>query len=326
MSDNVTRRRALAAMGAAGITGLAGCTGGTSGSSSDASGTVKVGVFQPVSGDLKYYGSQALWGFYSGLAHKADTDPIGDASTGKKTVEADGVTYELIVRDSKFSADKAQTVATNLVNDEDVDILFGGTSSGAAKRVINTVVKQTDTPYIAGPAASASITSSSKTCNANVFRASENTAMDARSGGTYVAKQTDVSKVYLFGADYSFGKAVVNNYQTVLENQGVEIVGKKFVPRGYSKWDGLLQNAEDAGAEGIVAGFTVATLPALFTSFLNGDYSYRIFGGLATKITNTVVGSILQKVLGKPLTKEKLANAQLGPFTTRYHWNQYDND
>jgi branched-chain amino acid transport system substrate-binding protein len=326
MSDHVTRRRALAAMGAAGITGLAGCTGGGTGSSEDASGTVKVGVFQPVSGDLKYYGSQALWGFYSGLAHKADTDPIGDASTGTKTVETDDVTYELVVRDSEFSADKAQTVATNLVKDEDVDVLFGCASSGAAKRVVDTVVQQTDTPYIAGPAASASLTSSSDTCNGNVFRASENTAMDARSGGTYVAKQTDVSKVYLFGADYSFGKAVVNNYETVLKNQGVEIVGKKFVPRGYSKWDGLLENAEEAGAEGIVGGFTVATLPKLFTAFLQGDYSYRLFGGFATRITNAVVGSILQKVLGKPLTPEKLSGVKAGPFTTRYHWNQYDNE
>jgi branched-chain amino acid transport system substrate-binding protein len=358
MSDDVTRRAALAAMGAAGVAGLAGCSSGgggsgdestdtpsptesgggsedtptpteqatTAGSAGNASGTVKIGILQPVSGDLKYYGSQSLWGFYSGLAHKADTDPIGDASTGTKTVEAGDVTYELVVRDSKFSADTAQSVATTLVTDEEVDVLFGCASSGAATRVINTVVQQAGTPYLAGPAASASITSSSDTCNERVFRASENTAMDARSGGTYVARETDVSKVYLFGADYSFGRAVVNNYKTVLQNEGVEIVGEKFVPRGYSKWDGLLTNAEEADAEGIVGGFTVATLPNLFTAFLQGDYSYRLFGGFATRITNAVVGQILQKVFGKPLTEEKLEGVKAGPFTTRYHWNQYDNE
>ena len=333
-------------MGAAGVAGIAGCAGGgggatetgggdtqtatqsgtTAGESGDASGTVKVGVFQPVSGDLKYYGSQALWGFYSGLAHKTETDPIGDASTGEKTVEHGDVTYELVVRDSKFSADEAQTVATNLVTDEEVDVLFGAASSGAARRVIDTVVKQADVPYLAGPAASASLTASAESCDERVFRASENTAMDARSGGTYVAQETDISKVYLFGADYSFGRAVVDNYRTVLENQGVEIVGEKFVPRGYSKWDGLLSNAEEADAEGIVGGFTVSTLPNLFTAFLQGDYSYRLFGGFATRITNAVVGQILQKVFGKPLTQEKLEGVKAGPFTTRYHWNQYDNE
>jgi branched-chain amino acid transport system substrate-binding protein len=187
------------------------------------------------------------------------------------------------------------------------------------------VVSQAGVPFMVGPAASADITATD-TCSDLVFRASENTAMDARSGGKYVAQETDVSTVYLFGADYSFGRAVVNNYEAVLENEGVEIVGKKFVPQGYTEWDGLLQNATDAGAEGIVGGFTVATLPALFTSYLNGDYDYRVFGGFATEITTSIVGQTLQKVLGKPLTKEKLEGQKFGPFTTRYHWNQYDND
>ncbi|MFB6359938.1 MAG: ABC transporter substrate-binding protein [Halobacteriales archaeon] len=329
-------------MGTAGIVGLAGCTGGnqtpTEGAGDETettptptptpagpSGTVKIGILQPVSGDLQYYGQQSAWGFFAGLAHKSDTDPIGDASTGTKTVSMGDVEYELLVRDTKFNADTAQTLATDLVQEEEVDLLFGPTSSGAAQQIINTVIKPTSVPLMVGPAASAGITSSSETCGPNVFRASENTAMDARSGGKYVARETDVSKVYLFGADYSFGKAVVNNYRAVLEEEGVEIVGQKFVPRGYSEWTGLLDQAQEAGAEGIVGGFTVATLPQLFTTFLNGDYDYRVFGGFATNITNTILGNTLTKVLGEPLTREKIADAKLGPFTTRYHWNQYDN-
>ncbi|WP_205410976.1 ABC transporter substrate-binding protein [Halorussus rarus] len=351
MDDSVSRRRWLAALGATGAAGFAGCVGGDGGQNtttesaggdtteggmnetttktttqSNASGTVKIGVLQPTSGDIKYYGQQALWGFYSGLAYKGDTDPIQGSSTGTKTVSVGDVDYELVVRDTGFAADQAQTLATDLVQNEEVDMLFGCASSGAANRVIKTVVKQAQIPYMVGPAASAAITSSSETCGNLVFRASENTAMDARSGGKYVANQTDVSKVFLFGADYSFGQAVVNNYEQVLEAEGVEIVGKKFVPPGHSEWKGLLDNAQSAGAEGIVGGFTVNTLPKLFTAFLNGNYDYRVFGGFATRITNAVVGQTLQKALGKPLTKEKIQSANMGPFTTRYHWNQYDND
>ena len=353
MSHRITRRRALSGIGTAGLAGLAGCAGGdgngggetttttdnmddttqttTTQEQQDVSGTVKIGVLQPISGDLQYYGLQALWGFLSGLAYKAQadsgtTEPPSEVSTGTTTMTVGDVDYELHIRDTQFSQDKAQSLATDLVTNEKVDMLFGCTSSGSATRVIKTVATQANVPIMVGPAASADITANSETCNNIVFRASENTAMDARSGGKYVAQETDVSKVYLFGADYSFGKAVVNNYQTVLENEGVEIVGKKFVPRGYKEWDGLLQNAADAGAEGIVGGFTVATLPALFTSYLNGDYDYRVFGGFATEITNTIVGQTLQKSLGKPLTKEKLKGTKLGPFTTRYHWNQYDNE
>jgi branched-chain amino acid transport system substrate-binding protein len=354
-ANDITRRQAVAALGGAGAVGLAGCTGGsgngsngngsggangsggggsgdgnTSGSGGSsgnggASGTVKIGVLQPLTGDLKYYGQQALWGFYEGLNHKSDEGFTADAKTGTKTATVGGVEYELLVRDTQLKADRAQSLATDLVQNESVDMLFGCSSSSAASRVATTVTKQAQVPTMIGPAASADITANSETCSENLFRASENTAMDARSGGKYVADNSDVSKVYLFGADYSFGKAVVNNYKTVLESEGVEIVGEKFVPQGYSEWQGLLDNAQSAGAEGIVAGFTVATLPNLFTTYLNGDYDFRVFGGFATQITVGVIGQTLQKVLGKPLTKEKLQGTKLGPFTTRYHWNQYDN-
>ncbi|UIP01342.1 ABC transporter substrate-binding protein (plasmid) [Halobaculum sp. CBA1158] len=351
MSKRITRRRTLAALGASGIAALAGCSGGgdgtetegstdtqadteasddmegtTTGGSGGASGTVKIGVMQPISGDLQYYGQQALWGFSSGLAYKAGASPSVEAETGSQTVTVGDVDYELLIRDSQFSADTAQSLATNLVTNEDVDMLFGCASSGAANRVSETVAKQAGVPYMIGPAASASSTAESATCGEQIFRASENTAMDARSGGRYVARESDVSRVFLFGADYSFGRAVVNNYEAVLEAEGVEIVGKRFVPQGYSEWEGLLDNAAEAGAEGIVGGFTVATLPNLFTSYLNGDYDYTVFGGFATEITNNVVGGLLQNQLGEPLTEEKLAGAGIGPFTTRYHWNQYDNE
>ena len=301
-----------------------GTTTGTPGAS--VSGTLKIGVLQPVSGDLQYYGQQALWGFYSGLGYKGDASSLPDASTGTKTMSVGDLDVEMVVRDTKFEASTAQQLATDLVTSDEVDLLFGCTSSGAATQVINTVTKQAGVPTMIGPAASANITASSETCTDVVFRASENTSMDARSGGKYVAENSDVSKVYLFGADYSFGKAVVNNYKTVLQDNGVDIVGEKFVPQGYSEWKPLLDRAADAGAEGIVGGFTVATLPALFTAVLNGNYDFRVFGGFATQITTQVVGQTMQKVLGKPLTAKKIENSNLGPFTSRYHWNQYDND
>jgi branched-chain amino acid transport system substrate-binding protein len=202
-------------------------------------------------------------------------------------------------------------------------MLFGVTSSGVAEQLISTVVKQANIPYVAGPAASTTITSEEQYCGDMIFRANENTAMDARTGGKYVAQNTDIDKVYMMGADYSFGKSVVANYASVLEAEGIEIVGRRFVPRGHKDFDGLFQQAVDADAQGVVGGFTVQTLPNFMTTAAN--YDVRIFGGFATRITNNVVGSTLQQLLGTPLTAEKIKNNKIGPFTTRYHWNQYDN-
>ena len=360
MERHTTRRRVIAALASGGVAALAGCAGGDGGGTDTptdggteggamtdggteggagttegattgtagggVSGSMKIGVLQPVSGDLQYYGQQALWGFFSGLGYKGDASSLPDASTGTKTMSVGDLDVEMVVRDTQFQAATAQELATDLVTSEEVDMLFGCASSGAATRVVNSVTKQSGVPTMIGPAASADVTASSETCTDLVFRASENTAMDARSGGQYVAENSDVSSVYLFGADYSFGRAVVNNYRNVLEANGVEIVGERFVPQGYSEWAPLLDNAADAGAEGIVGGFTVSTLPALFTAVLQGDYDFHVFGGFATQITTNVIGGTMQNVLGEPLTAEKIQNSNLGPFTSRYHWNQYDND
>jgi len=340
MARKPTRRQWLksaAAAGTASALSLAGCTsdengdgdgGGGGGGGTDTSGdaTFKIGVLQPLSGDVQYYGQQSLWGFLSGLAYKHDQDPLDVSTTGEQTIETDEVTYELIVEDSEFSPDRAQTVTEDLVLDEEVDMLFGVASSDGARRVVETVVLEAGVPYVAGPAASAALTGNGELCNEMVFRASENTAMDARSGGRYVARETDVERVYLMAADYSFGRAVAQNYRSVLEDEGIEIVGERYVPRGHDEFAGLYQNAVDADADAVVGGFTVVTLPNFLDEGLSGDYGLRMFGGFATEISTAAIGGVAQRVLGEPLTEEKIRDAQLGPFTTRYHWNQYDND
>jgi len=336
MQDDTTRRRYLrgtAAVGTAGIAGLAGCAGDgettasndENGASGSAEGTLSVGVMQPVTGDLQYYGQQALWGFLSGLAYKLDQDPIDTGTTGTETIDAGEWDIELHIEDTEFSPDKAQSVATDLVDSVGVDVLFGTTSSASARRVVKTVAIPTETPFVAGPAAASDITSSPETCSELVFRASENVAMDARSGGRYVAQETDVERVYIMAADYSFGKSVAENYRAVLESEGIEIVGEQYVPRGYSEFEGLYDNAVEANADAVVGGFTVVTLPQFLSTGLEGDYGLRLFGGFGTQLSMNAIGGVAKRVLGEPLTKEKIRDAKLGPFTTRYHWNQYDN-
>jgi len=320
---NTSRRSLLKSAGAIGLASTAGCLSEDGGSEG---GSLRIGVMQPLTGDVEYYGQQSLWGFLSGLAYKHDQDPLSVSSAGEETIEGDQYDYELLIENSEFDADQAQSVATDLVEDRDVDVLFGTASSGSARRVIDTVVSNTDTPFIAGPAAAADITSSSEYCHERVFRANENTAMDARSGGRYVANETDVERVFIMAADYSFGRAVAENYRNVLESEGIEIVGEEFVPRGYSEFEGFYENAVEADADAVIGGFTVVTLPQFLGTGLSGDYDLRMFGGFATLISNQAVGGVAQRIFGEDFTAEDLRDAKLGPFTTRYHWNQYDND
>lgn len=334
MTDRtVSRRRVLGTLGATGAIALAGCTGdddngnGDETDIEDVDGTFQIGILQDFSGPLPEYGAQGTAGFYSGLAYKADDDPLpADAvDEGDYEYTVGDVDVELLVRDSAFDPTEAQELAEDLAVTEGVDMLYGVGNSGGAIRVINQVVDRAEIPYIAGPAAAAEITNESETCRELVFRANENTAMDARSGGVYIAEQTDIDRMALFGADDDFGRSVVNGYRQVLEDGGVEIVEERFVPGDYAEWGGLLDEAVDAGAEGMVGGFTAEALVPFGTAFLQGEYDIQLFGGFASRVTLTPVGGTLAEILGENFTNEGIEEAAFGPFTTRYHWNQYDN-
>ncbi len=353
MAPRLTRRRLLASVGAAGAVGLAGCgdggdTGDTGGDGSDgggtptqgdggtttpsgAQGTVRLGVFNPHSGGLVYYGNHTLWSMYAGLKYKggeATEVPGPEAGTGTYEVEVGDVTYEIIVGDSEGSSSTAQTRAEEFVSDIGVDVLLGGTSSASATTVANNVASPEEVPYMVAPAAAVSITGSSENCGPNVFRASENVGMDAQSGGAYIAEETDIDSVWIYYADYSFGQDVDTNYTRVLEANGVTVDGHTPLAPDYSEdWEGQLDKAMDAGSDGIIAGFTVAALPAMFQVFLNNldKYDFSAVGGLTTNAGATALGSTFQSALGD-LSESAIQDAGLGPFTTRYHWNQYDNE
>ncbi len=355
-SNSVTRRRLLGSLGAAGVVGLAGCGGGDGGDGADGGdggdggtptdtpgdggtttpsepgGTLRIGAINPHSGALQYYGNHTLWSFYAGLQYKGDDGtsvPGPDAGAGEYTVEVGDVTYEILVGDTQASPDEAQTLAEDYVASENVDMLVGCTSSASARTVASNVANQANVPLMVAPAAAVSITGSAETCSDNVFRANENVAMDAQSGGRYVAEATDIESVWIYYANYSFGEDVRTNYKRVLEANGISIDGETALAPDYSEdWEGQLDKAADAGSDGIVTGFTVAALPALFTVFLNNPdrYPFRAIGGLTTYAGAAALGGTVQSVLGEDFTADDLDELGMGPFTTRYHWNQYDND
>ena len=351
--NDITRRRTLGTLGAAGTVALAGCGGDDTDDNGDddadtdeadtdeadtddegteteeqLEGSISIGVLQDFSGPLPVYGHQGTSGFYAGLAHTTGTDPLpeGSVDEGDYTVDYEDGEIELLVRDSQSTPGEAQELATDLVQDEGADMLYGTVASGSAIRVINTVVDRSEVPFIAGPAADAGITGDSETCRELVFRANENTAMDARSGGRYIAQHAEQDQIALFGADDAFGRSVVENYRQVLEGEGVDIVMERFVPAGQSEWAGLLDEAEDAGAEGMVAGFTAQTLIPMTGVLLAGDWDLQLFGGFASRFSLTPTGDALVDLLDDQFTEDGIREAGFGPFTTRYHWNQYDNE
>lgn len=336
--DSPSRRQLISALGTIGVSGLAGCaSNGNGNNNSNNNGTsvgdggggnnsVSVGLLFPLSGPTKSLGLQSLRSVYSGLAYNAGTDPIADTSTGRKTFTVDNTDFELFVRDTEYSPDVAQTVAQNLVTNEEVDI-FIGTNSPTAGRVIKNVAKPANVPLVTASAPATGITTQEATCGEQIFRTIPSNAMIAKASSIYIANQTEVSSVYQFGSDTTFGRSLLDEHKRVLENNDVNIVNRRLVPQGYDEWSGLLSNADDTDADAINTGLTVATLPSLVSQLLAGDYSFdhEYGSGFGVKARVKILGETLKSVLGEPLTQEKLNQTPLGPYNVIYAWNQYDN-
>ena len=303
--------------------GDGGSDGGDGGETTRPDTEVRIGMVQPRSGALGPYGTIALRGFLTYFGYEGADIP-SEIGTGEYTLELGDTTYTMEVRDSGGAAGEAQTQAREMA--QSADIIAGGTSSASANAIANNVAKRANIPYMAGPAASVALTGSSDNCGETVYRASETVAMDAQSGGKYIANETDIESVYIYYADYSFGQSVFQNYSRVLEANGVSVSGSQALPQGYSDdWPGQFENATQAGVDAVIGGFTVATLPAMLGTYLANDYDFRFVGGWGTRLSGGALGAALQNNLDE-LTAESIQNAGLGPLTTRYHWNQYDNE
>ena len=123
MKAFISRRDFLKAAGiTAAAAALAGCSssGGSASGSSAGGKTIKIGVFEPASGDNGAGGKQEVLG-------------VEYANSLAPTVEIGGETYnvELVEVDNQSSTDKAVTAAQELVSKK-VSIVLGSYGSGVS--------------------------------------------------------------------------------------------------------------------------------------------------------------------------------------------------
>ncbi len=376
-SRTISRRETLGTLGATGMLALAGCVGedddGDDGST-DTNGTtdddafdgLRIGVLGALTGDNgPEFGLMGITGFLSGLAYKADDDPLthpaleytDNGLTAASTIEppeaihgevmeytVNDVDMELHFRDSADDPDTADEQAVDLVGNENVDVLFGLSNSDSLLRVITNVIPVDDTPLFVGQATTSDATADAQRCDRRVFRATETSAMSARAGSAYIVDNPDIERVALYGADYSFGRSVIEHYRTALEDAGIEIVTAdedidEIVSQGFADWEEKLQTeVVDADADAIVYGFTAQTGVPFFrdyASLVPGlAEPLQVIGDLPPRISTNELGEsfevLIEQQLGEgdidPVILETILNTfGFGPLTARYMWNQYDN-
>jgi branched-chain amino acid transport system substrate-binding protein len=335
--EKLRRREVLRTTGVAGAgvavpSLLSGCVG-----AGGLGGGFKIGVLQPYSGIEGYWGEISTFGFVSGLAYSYGEDPppedgdeegtitVGDGETF--TFEAEDRTYQLVFRDTELEAGPAQEAATDLVLDDGVDMLFGCVSSDATERVIEQVAKETDTLYVVGASSGIATVGDPELCGRKIFRANEHTGMEARAEARYIGEGTETETIYLLGPDNVFGRSFSRMYRRALEENGVEVVGERFVPPGFSEFRGILEDIDDQ-AEALGINFTANTLPNFLPTFVDGNVSgafdLRGYAAFPGRTAMNLIANALESQLGE-ITEESIQEANIGGLASRYHWNQYDN-
>ncbi|RLM83479.1 ABC transporter substrate-binding protein, partial [Halobellus sp. Atlit-38R] len=140
--SSVRRRRFLQAAGAGTAVALAGCSGGGGGDS----GPVTLGAAYILSGFASLYGEEAERGIEFAQTRINENGGI------------DGRDLEVLVRDTEASGDTAIQQIRSLVQEDNVDGLFGLDSSGVAQAVAPQI-SQLQIPFMITHAATPFVTS-----------------------------------------------------------------------------------------------------------------------------------------------------------------------
>lgn len=209
---------------------LAACGGG--GSSSDGGGgTIKIGVFEPASGD-------------NGAGGKQETLGIQYANSVQPTVEIDGKEYnvELAIVDNESDNSKAVTAAQNLVS-QNVSIVLGSYGSAVSIAAAD-VFADAGMPAIGvtctNPQVTADCEQYFRICFLDPFQ------------GTVLANyawENGMKKAYCLskqGDDYS--KGLVNYFVEAFKGLGGEVVEEQF-PDKNSDFTSYVANAKKNGCD-----------------------------------------------------------------------------
>ena len=202
---------------------------------------VKIGVYEPLSGDNGAGGKQEVLGMQY-------------ANAVCPTVEIGGETYqvELVISDNESSTEKAVSAASNLVA-SGVSVVLGSYGSAVAIAGSDTFA-EANIPCIGVTCTNALVTQG----NDHYFRICFLDPFQGTVQANLAKDEIGATVAYCIGQqgnDYDTG--LINNFKTAAEDLGMTVVAEYF-PEGNSDFTSYLTNAKNAGAEVIFAPTSIS--------------------------------------------------------------------
>ena len=247
---------------------LAGCgedTGTSGGSTGEGGGSgkvVKVGIFEPASGD-------------NGAGGKQETLGIRYAHSVCPTVDINGETYtvELVEVDNQSSTEKAVSAAEQLVN-QGVSVVLGTYGSGAAIAAAPTF-GAAQIPAIGCSCTNPAVTEA----NPFYFRVCFLDPFQGSVMASFADEQFGAKKAYILtmlGEDY--GSGLGTYFKNAFEAKGGVTVSESF-PEGTSDFSAYIQNAVKEGADVIFAPSSTTYAALIISQAASAGLNIPILAG-----------------------------------------------
>ena len=197
----------------------------------------------------------------------ADIDGAGGAEAVKMAIAdlggmVNGKKVEFIVADHQNKADIAASKAREWFDQQGVDMLLGGTNSGANLAMAK-VAAEKKKVFISIGAASARLTN--EECSPYTVHYAYDTVALARGTGGAIVKQGGKSWFFLT-ADYAFGASLEKDTTEVIKANGGTVVGSVKHPLSASDFSSFLLQAQSSKAQILglanAGGDTINTIKA----------------------------------------------------------------
>ncbi len=224
---HVLKRIALAASAACGLTVAA-----TAAHAQVSGDVVRIGIITDMSG------------LYADIDGAGGVEAIKMAVADMKGMAA-GKKVEVIFADHQNKADVAASKAREWFDTQGVDMLVGGTNSGANLAMAKVAAEKKKT-FISIGAASARLTN--EDCTPYTIHYAYDTVALANGTGNAVVKSGGKTW-YFLTADYAFGASLQNDTSAVVTKAGGQIVGSVKHPLSASDFSSFLLQAQSSKAQ-----------------------------------------------------------------------------
>jgi branched-chain amino acid transport system substrate-binding protein len=214
---------------------------------------IKIGLITDVTGSLAIYGVMILRSFMLGMEYMTGAPgSVGEvydfSASQQNNFMLGDCEIQVFVRDDQSTPDTTATVARELIDVENVDILVGTVSSGATA-TLQGIAQENKIPLIVAPAAANDITGVN--FNEYTFRTSRNNYQDAINECLYLNKeyQTFVQ----IAPDYAFGHGSADAFRDACTLGGGTFVADDiFAPLDTTDFTPYMEQILNSGAEAYI--------------------------------------------------------------------------